>query len=262
MNVTLIEGVIVKRPSSINKSPYVADVKIGEYNYLAHCPALGLGHIIKSGTKVLMKKIELKDADDEKNERKCKYSIQCAYDEEFNIYTGSYPTNANKIFELALKAENIDIVKDFGELSTIKKIKSEHVYNYKDYKSRFDFYIEYECKSRKNALIEIKSVPIRINDSGIFPVGGNIKKTGTISERANKHLCELAEIAKSGEFDCFVVFILLRNDVNKVTPNCKDKLFCDAIEKAMQAGVNFKVYTSDSGLKIDSKGIFNYNLNV
>jgi len=54
----LYQGVVVRRPSLHNKSPYVADVTLdeGSTEVIAHAPMLDLGGLIKPGTAVRMTK--------------------------------------------------------------------------------------------------------------------------------------------------------------------------------------------------------------
>jgi DNA-binding sugar fermentation-stimulating protein len=78
---------------------------------------------------------------------------------------------------------------------------------------------------------------------------GNRKK-GTISERANKHLTELTTLANEGQ-SCAVVFMVMRNDVSKFSPNTKDEIFCNCLKNAYDAGVQVLVYQFD----ITRKGI-------
>ena len=57
---TLIEGIVIKRPSSTIKSPYVADVQLAHAGpddpvVLAHAPALDVGGLCSPGSTVLMK---------------------------------------------------------------------------------------------------------------------------------------------------------------------------------------------------------------
>ena len=52
----LHQGVVIRRPSEHNKSPYVADVTLdkGGAEIIAHAPMLDLGGLIKPGTVVRM----------------------------------------------------------------------------------------------------------------------------------------------------------------------------------------------------------------
>ena len=55
---TLYQGVVVRRPSEHNKSPYVADVTLEEdgKEIIAHAPMLDLGGLLKPGSVVRMTK--------------------------------------------------------------------------------------------------------------------------------------------------------------------------------------------------------------
>ena len=79
----LVEGQIVKRPSKVIKSPYVADVLFEDNEILAHSASLGCCGLAEVGSTILMTKQENKnkktdkniDETNEKKKKKCEYRI-------------------------------------------------------------------------------------------------------------------------------------------------------------------------------------------
>ena len=48
----LLDAVVVNRPSKINKSPYLIDIKINNKVEMCHSPGLGLSGLIRPGIKL------------------------------------------------------------------------------------------------------------------------------------------------------------------------------------------------------------------
>ena len=98
-------GVVLNRPSKINKSPYLADIKYNGKKYMAHTPSLGLSGLIKKNAIVVM----------EKNENKnnvSSFKIVCVKIKEFEtknkfIYVGANPVLVNKLFISCLRKKLI-----------------------------------------------------------------------------------------------------------------------------------------------------------
>lgn len=220
------DAICTSRPSKTCKSPYVADVTINDCTELAHSPALGMDGYISQNKSVLVTKIP-------KPTGACKYAIVAAHDIEKKIYVGANPLHANKVFHEACKRQLF--AEDFGNIESI-------VPEYTHGNSRFDFFVN------NSVYVEVKSVLIADGNTAYFPVGN--RKKGTISERANKHLTELAALAKEGE-SCAVVFMVMRNDVNEFAPNAKDQMFCNCLKNAYDSGVQVLVYQ----FQISTEGI-------
>jgi hypothetical protein len=75
----LLEGQIVKRPSKLIKSPYVADAIISKKEFLAHTAALGCCGLCEAGSTILFAPMKNKD-----DPTKCMYSAQLAVITEKN----------------------------------------------------------------------------------------------------------------------------------------------------------------------------------
>lgn len=240
------EGIVLNRPSKINKSPYLADILYKGKNYMAHTPSLGLSGLIIEGSKVLMEKNENK-------ENVSQFKIVSVKIKEFEtknklIYVGANPVLVNKLFLQCLKCNLIKFPK-------IETIKSEAEY----YGSRIDFILI--DKNNKRHVVECKYAPtvdyhpehkphnkVSIGDSNnykrasIFPDGWQYKKGAVVSERAIKHLNALIKGVKNGDV-CYNFYFSLRDDVEYFRPNYeKDIIFTKLFKKAFQKGVIIKAF--------------------
>lgn len=102
----------------------------------------------------------------------------------------------------------------------------------KTYKnSRFDLYVEYEDKK---AFIEVKGVTLEQN--------GVVKFPDAPSERAVKHLEELAEAVKEG-YEAYVFFVIQMKGVRYFAPNrITHPEFADTLVRVANAGVHVLAY--------------------
>ena len=235
-SLELVEGKVINRPSKQIKSPYLADVLVNGETVLCHTPSLGCCGLVSSEKKVLMKKKDSKNA-------KSKYSIDFAYDNKTIV--GVNPLYANKIVEICLKNNYIPELKD------LENVKREYSIN----QSRLDFYGE---KNNKKYYIEVKNVPLadyvdvdkkerknynnnnyKYNEKiSYFPDGYRKKKTDTISERALKHINHLKELKlEDSNNECFLIFIIQRNDSIYFQASNIDPIYQNAIKEAYIAGV-------------------------
>lgn len=233
----LFEGIVINRPSKKIKSPYLADVLINNENILCHTPSLGCCGLIATDKKVLMTKKNSKNA-------KSKYSIDFVYDK--NTIVGVNPLYANKIVEICLKENYIK------ELKNLKNVKREYSID----ESRLDFYGE---KNNKKYYIEVKNVPLadyvdvdkkerkKYNDEdyeynkkiSYFPDGYRKKKSEPVSERALKHINHLKKLKeKNKNNECFLIFIIPRNDSLYFQASNIDPIYKKAVKEAYLSGVN------------------------
>jgi sugar fermentation stimulation protein A len=229
----VIIGTIIKRPSLQIKSPYVADVLVKESKFLAHCPSLGLGGLIQPEVKVLMTVSTTKSKTD--------YVIQAVYSD--NIWIGNVPLHANRIVKQLLGTNLI--------IEDILSVKPEVTHG----DSRYDFQVQTE---RGEMFCEVKSVHINENEhksTAIFPVGYKKPKQKTVSERANKHVTGLTEIAKKGCL-AMIIFVVQRNDCTSFQPNrTGDPVFSELLDDAISSGVKVcVVYTTvnESGIYLNN----------
>lgn len=246
----LVEGTIVKRPSKLVKSPYVADVIINNNEILAHTASLGCCGLCEAGSSILFAPMKSKKPDS--NPKKCVYSAQLSIINEKNneIIIGIHPKLAELLVENCLTKNYLSILKD------VKKYKREttiFVENKVD--SRFDFTgID---KNNVPFIMEVKNVPLadyedicskdrknkcyddRPYDSKVayFPDGYRKKTTEPVSPRALKHIRELTLIKKESITRCIMCYVIQRPDVNCFQPSIIDPQYREAVKEALDAGV-------------------------
>lgn len=97
--------------------------------------------------------------------------------------------------------------------------------------SRFDFYVE---TPKDKIFIEVKGVTLEQEDIVLFP--------DAPSERAVKHVEELAEAVKEG-YKAYIILVIQMEKVKYFTPNRETQPeFADALLRARQAGVEVLAY--------------------
>ncbi|HXG32589.1 MAG TPA: DNA/RNA nuclease SfsA [Bryobacteraceae bacterium] len=88
--------------------------------------------------------------------------------------------------------------------------------------SRFDFQVG-------RALVEVKSVTLSRNRTGLFP--------DAVTQRGARHCQELAQLARQGT-PTAIVFVAQRGDVDRIAPASDiDPRFAEALRRAAEAGV-------------------------
>ena len=251
----IIEGIVVKRPSRYVKSPYVADVLIIQQNtiypqntILCHAPSLGCNGMVNSGARVMLEKIY-----DGNESKKCVYKI--IYVKLDEIIVGTNPYISNKLVFDMISNNMIPNLTNLNSLKAEKKVGN----------SRFDIYGEKTINNEiQKYYIEIKTAPIKIDNTNcaIFPEGYRKTKQHTISERANKHLLELSELKKSAKnIQCFIIFVVPRDDCDSIQPNKNDSEYCACFTQAVKSGV--KILALSTSINLDTKSImFNKFLKV
>jgi hypothetical protein len=249
----LIEGTIVKRPSKIIKSPYVADILTSEtVEILGHTASLGCCGLADTGANILMSKITNNKKETEKP--RCEYRVYLSVfvDKERNQETiiGMHPKLAEDLVEKALRDNYL------SKLQNIQSFKRETVIYVKDkVDSRFDF-----SGIDKNGIpfiMEVKNVPLadfeditaverkkknysdRDFNSKIayFPDGYRKKTSDPVSPRALKHIRELTLIKKESKTRCIMCFVIQRTDVASFQPSIIDPQYRQAFYEAIESGV-------------------------
>jgi len=246
----LVEGSIVKRPSKLVKSPYVADVIINNTEILAHTASLGCCGLCEPGSSILF--VPMKTKNSEADTKKCVYSAQLSIIHEKNheIIIGIHPKLAELLVERCLTQNYLSI------LQNVKRYKRETKIFVKDkVDSRFDF-----SGIDKNGIpfiMEVKNVPLadyedicakdrknkcyddRPYDSKVayFPDGYRKKSTEPVSPRALKHIRELTLIKKESITRCIMCYVIQRPDVNCFQPSIIDPQYRDAVKEAIEVGV-------------------------
>lgn len=251
----LIEGTIVKRPSKIIKSPYVADILPSSVEnpqeILGHTASLGCCGLADTGAIILMAKIN-KISKIEK--QKCTYRVYLSIfrDKERNQETiiGMHPKLAEDLVEKSLRGNYL------SKLQNIRTFKRETTIYVKDkVDSRFDF-----SGIDENGIpfiMEVKNVPLadfeditaverkkkNYNDRAFnskiayFPDGYRKKTKDPVSPRALKHIRELTLIKKESKTRCIMCFVIQRTDVESFQPSIIDPEYRQAFYEAIEAGV-------------------------
>jgi DNA-binding sugar fermentation-stimulating protein len=262
----VVRAQIVKRPSAVIKSPYVADILLSSNDgveqaseALAHCPSLGCCGLSDKGAYVWMTPIPLKK-NMEKHE-KCAYRVVLTeFRDELRdnqTIVGLYPKHAEDLVEEAIKANFLT------SLQNIKSYKREStlVIDGVEEDSRFD-YVGIDADDNEFVL-EVKNVPLAdyediadrdkktfkveyglergfYNKVGYFPDGYRKKSAEAISPRALKHIRSLAHIKRndaSNSKRCVICFVIQRRDVDRFTPSVIDPEYRRAFYEARACGV-------------------------
>jgi DNA-binding sugar fermentation-stimulating protein len=253
----LVEGNVIKRPSAIIKTPYVADVSLSNKDQIiAHSLSLGCCGLADANAHVLLEDLTIsqKEKINKKTEKpKCSHRIHLSVyrDQEHEIIIGINPKLAEILVEKSLE-QNV-----LHRLQNIRSYKREvTMYIPGNVDSRFDF-----TGIDQNGIpfiMEIKNVPLADYEDvcskdrklldftgrdfsskvAYFPDGYRKKSTDPISPRALKHVQELTWIkTQDPRIRCILCFVIQRHDVNRFAPSIIDPIYREAIRVAMDAGV-------------------------
>jgi len=246
----LLEGTVIKRPSKIIKTPYVADVKSeeGETEVLAHTASLGCCGLADVGATILM-------APSSADKVKCSHKIYLSVFKEndkggYETIIGIHPKLAEDLTESALKK---------GLLRFLPNVKS--------YKRETKIFVEGKVDSRFDFsgidsngipfIMEVKNVPLadyeditakdrkkKCYDSwdpltkvAYFPDGYRKKSADPVSPRALKHIRELTLIKSESKTRCIMCYVIQRTDVNRFQPSIIDSEYREAVRAAIETGV-------------------------
>jgi DNA-binding sugar fermentation-stimulating protein len=268
----LVEGQVMKRPSKVIKSPYVADVSYDDNEILAHSASLGCCGLADIGATILMTKQEAKTKKNKKNKqegegqnetqnegqnqeknKKCEYRIYLSVKMENGQeqIIGIYPKLAEQLVENALKNDFLSKLKNVQEYRRETAIFIDGVVD-----SRFDFSGIDENGMR--FIMEVKNVPLAdyedvnakerktknydnydVNSKiAYFPDGYRKKPNDTISPRALKHIKELTALKNMYENTrCLMCYVIQRTDVASFQPSIIDPQYREAFYEARRNGV-------------------------
>ena len=256
----LVEGQVVKRPSKVIKSPFVADIIYDTNEILAHSASLGCCGLADVGATILMTKQENKNKNKKQNElqmekqnKKCEYRIYLSVKTEKGQeqIIGIYPKLAEQLVENALKNNYLSKLKNIEKYRRETAIFIDGVVD-----SRFDFsgideqgqrfimevknvpladYEDVNVKERKNKNYDSYDVNSKI---AYFPDGYRKKQTETISPRALKHIKELTALKNMYENTrCLMCYVIQRSDVASFQPSVIDPQYREAFYEATRNGV-------------------------
>lgn len=247
----LIEGQVVKRPSKMIKTPYVADVKIeNEREVLAHTASLGCCGLADAGASVLMTPMPIPKSKNTK--QKCQYRVYLSVIKEKGCeeIVGIHPKLAEELVENALKNNCL------SRLQNVLSYKPETVIFVEGkVDSRFDFsgidsngvpfimevknvpLADYEDITAKDRLKQNYDHRERNSKVAYFPDGYRKKSTDPVSPRALKHVRELTLIKKESITRCIMCFVIQRTDADRFQPSIIDPEYRQAVKEAIEAGV-------------------------
>tara|TARA_Y100001935_G_C17303536_1_gene510796 strand:- start:770 stop:1582 length:813 start_codon:yes stop_codon:yes gene_type:complete len=231
---------IIKRPSRLCKTPYVADICIDNQSHMGHTPSLGCCGLADNGANVIVNKIQ-------NPKGVCSHSIQLAIVETKGqtIYVGIHTKLAELITKSAIEKNCISALQNVTQLQREKTFMN----------SRFDF-TGIQDNGRR-FILEVKSVPLadyeditakernkkdysdRAFDSKVayFPDGYRKKKGAVVSPRALKHINELKEICLQGEIDTYMCYVIQRSDASSFQTSVLDPTYKQAVDEAVKCGV-------------------------
>ena len=256
--IELTKVKIISRPSKICKTPYVADIELSDGSIVqAHCASLGCCGLCEKDCYVYASPI-LSNCPQSKS-KVCTYKVYLAeiYEEKLikeekyinNQIIGVDPKLAETLVEKAL-TNNC-----FPTLQNIKKHRREAALG----KSRFDFIGIDE--SNKYFILEVKNVPLsdfadvnhvekkklvkadafknmKFNEKiSYFPDGYRKTKGAVVSERALKHINELAEVTISKIVRPIICFVIQRTDSGSFQASNIDPTYKAAFNDALKKGV-------------------------
>lgn len=251
---------IIKRPSAISKTPYVADVLLNDNIYQAHSPSLGCCGLCEKDCSVYVYPLQNKT-----NKSVCSYRIFLSEiyeeDKEHIDFIGIEPKIAENLVEQAIKNNN------FSKLQNVKYFKRE----VKILNSRFDYvgidendntfvlevknvpladYADVSEKERKKLNFEDKNFDEKI---AYFPDGYRKNKGALVSERAYKHINELKElkIKCSEKVRTIICFVIQRDDISSFQVSNLDPIYQEAFYDAYKNGV--EVFTLVCNWNYDAK---------
>jgi sugar fermentation stimulation protein A len=249
---------IVSRPSKVCKTPYVADIELEDGTIVqAHCASLGCCGLCEKDCYVYASPMKSNCA--QSKSKVCSYKIYLANFYEEKVISGQIITN-NQLIGIDPKlaetlVENALTQNYLKTLTHIKTYKREVCL----LNSRFDFAGIDE--HGKYFVLEVKNVPLAdyadvssverkkmikngdfanldINEKiSYFPDGYRKKKGEVVSERALKHINELAEISHSKIIRPIICFVVQRTDVSSFQASLLDPIYKAAFNDAISQGV-------------------------
>ena len=249
---------IVSRPSKVCKTPYVADIELEDGTIVqAHCASLGCCGLCEKDCYVYASPMKSNCA--QSKSKVCSYKIYLANFYEEKVISNQVITN-NQLIGIDPKlaetlVENALTQNYLKTLTHIKTYKREVCL----LNSRFDFAGIDE--HGKYFVLEVKNVPLAdyadvssverkkmvkngdfanvdINKKiSYFPDGYRKKKGEVVSERALKHINELAEISHSKIIRPIICFVIQRTDVGSFQASLLDPIYKAAFNDAVAKGV-------------------------
>jgi DNA-binding sugar fermentation-stimulating protein len=255
-DLTLVK--VLSRPSKVCKTPYVADVQLEDGTIVqAHCASLGCCGLCEKDCYVYAS--PMKSNCVQSKSKVCSYKIYLSSFCEEKVIANQHISNKQLIgIDPKLAETLVENALTQNYLKTLTHIKT-----YKRevclLNSRFDFAGIDE--NGKYFVLEVKNVPladyadvsstdrkkmikygdfahIPINEKiSYFPDGYRKKKGQVVSERALKHINELAEISHSKIIRPIICFVVQRTDISSFQASLLDPIYKTAFNEAIKKGV-------------------------
>ena len=249
---------IVSRPSKVCKTPYVADIELEDGTIVqAHCASLGCCGLCEKDCYVYASPMKSNCA--QSKSKVCSYKIYLANFYEEKQIGGQVITN-NQLIGIDPKLAET-LVENALTQNYLKTLT--HIRTYKRevclLNSRFDFagidehgnyfvlevknvpladYADVSSTERKKMVKNGDFANLDINKKiSYFPDGYRKKKGEVVSERALKHINELAEISHSKIFRPIICFVIQRTDVSSFQASLLDPIYKAAFNDAISQGV-------------------------
>lgn len=229
---SLIPGVLVKRYKR-----FLADVTLEDGQLVtAHCPNTGaMTACAEPGWQVFL-------SPSTNPKRKLAYTWELTINDQGH-WIGVNTQNANKLVAEAIQQQKITIFQGYSNLKQEVKYGSEN--------SRIDLLLTNEHKP--NCYIEVKSVTLlRPNGQGAFP--------DAVTQRGQKHLRELMQIAKQGD-RAALVFCVQHTGIQQVSVAADiDPEYAQLLAEAMENGVEIHAFActfNDKKVEINQAIPFN-----
>ena len=249
---------IVSRPSKVCKTPYVADIELEDGTIVqAHCASLGCCGLCEKDCYVYASPMKSNCA--QSKSKVCSYKIYLANFYEEKVISNQVITN-NQLIGIDPKLAET-LVENALTQNYLKTLM--HIKTYKRevclLNSRFDFagidehgnyfvlevknvpladYADVSSVERKKMVKNGDFANVDINKKiSYFPDGYRKKKGEVVSERALKHINELAEISHSKIIRPIICFVIQRTDVSSFQASLLDPIYKAAFNDARSQGV-------------------------
>lgn len=259
---SLMEGNIVKRPSKLIKSPYVADVCLNgtQEEIITHSASLGCCGLADTNATVMVSPMSVSGKKEKNTEKKEDEKLKCSHriylsvlkEKGQEIIVGIHPKLAEELVERCLTGNYFQKLANVKSFTREKTIVIENQVN-----SRFDFH-GYD-ENGIEFIMEVKSVPLadyedipKKNKKNVsyddreyntkiayFPDGYKKASKDPVSPRALKHIQELTYLKKerTSNIRCIMCYVIQRDDVNRFTASVIDMHYKDAFQSALESGV-------------------------
>jgi DNA-binding sugar fermentation-stimulating protein len=249
---------VIARPSKICKTPYVADIELNNGSIVqAHCASLGCCGLCEKDCYVYAS--PMKSNCLQSKSKVCSYKIYLSNFCEEKVIANQHIINKQLIGIDPKLAETL--VENALTQNYLKSLRNIKTYKREVYllNSRFDFvgidehgkyfvlevknvpladYADVSSTERKKMIKHGDFLNIPINEKiSYFPDGYRKKKGQVVSERALKHINELAEISNSKIIRPIICFVVQRTDVSSFQASLLDPIYKTAFNEAIEKGV-------------------------